>query len=93
MEKCPSYRGVCLTIVNLIAVHEIIAGHRSLSGTISCVTDKIHFLPVTMTGWFSNFNSISYTEDRHGLRVTGTKYRLPDTMSGTGEIFISGAGL
>ena len=34
----------------------------------------------------SNFNSISYTEDRHELRVTGTK------MSGTGEIFISGAG-
>ena len=65
---------------------------RSLSGTISCVTDRIRFLPVTMTGRFSNFNSISYTEDRHELRLTGTKC-LPDTMSGTGEIFISGAGV
>ena len=72
-------------------VHEITAGHRSLSGTISCVTDRIRFLPVTMTGRFSNFNSISYTEDRHELRVTGTKCRLLDTMSGTGGIFISGA--
>ena len=71
-------------------VHEITAGHRSLSGTISCVTDRIRFLPVTMTGRFSNFNSISYTEDRHKLRVTGTKCRLPDTLSVTGEIFISG---
>ena len=44
-----------------------------------------------MTGRFSNFNSISYTEDRHALRVTGTKCRLPDTMSGTGVILISGA--
>ena len=33
---------------------------------------------------FSDFNSISYTEDRHELRVTGKKCRLPDT----GEIFI-----
>ena len=72
-------------------VHEITAGHRSLSGTISCVTDKIRFLPVTMTGRFSNFNSTSYKEDRHELRVTGTKCGLPDTMSDTGEIFISGA--
>ena len=40
-------------------VHEINAGHRSLSGTISCVTDRIRFLPVTMTGKFSNFNSMS----------------------------------
>ena len=38
-------------------VHEITAGHRSLSGTISCMTDGIRFLPVTMTGRFSNFNS------------------------------------
>ena len=73
------------------AVHEITAGHRSLSGTISCMTDRIRFLPVTMTGRFSNFNSISYTEDRHELQVTGMKCRLPDTMSGTGEIHISGA--
>ena len=73
-------------------MHEIIAGHRSLSGTIACVTDKIRFLPVIMTGRFSHFNSvISYTEDRHELRVTGTKWRLPNTMSGIGEIFISGA--
>ena len=28
--------------------------HRSLSGTISCVTGRIRFLPVTMTGSFSN---------------------------------------
>ena len=39
-------------------VHEIIAGHRSLSGTISRVTDRIRLLLVTMTGWFSNFNSL-----------------------------------
>ena len=75
----------------LHVVHEIFAGHRSLSGTISCVTDRIRFLPVTMTGRFSKFNNISYTEDRHELRMTGTKCQLPDTMSGTGEIFISGA--
>ena len=71
------------------AVHEITAGHRSLFSTISSVNDRICFLPVTMTGWFSNFNSISYTEDRHELQVTGTKCRLLDTISGTGEIFIS----
>ena len=72
-------------------MHETTAGHRSLSGTISCVTNRIRFLPVTMTGRFSNFNRISYKEDRHEFRVTGTKCRLPDTMSGTGQIFISGA--
>ena len=71
-------------------MHEINAGHRSLSGTISCVTDRIHFLPVTMTERFSNVNRISYTDDRHESRVTGTKCRLPDTMSGTDEIFVSG---
>ena len=74
------------------AVHEITAGHRSLSGTISCETDRIRFLPVTMTKRFSNFNSIPYTEDRHKLRVASTKCQLLDTMSGTGQIFISGAG-
>ena len=73
------------------AVHEITAGHRSLSSTISFVTDRIRFLQVTMTGRFSNFNSISYTEDQQELRVTGKKCRQPDTMSGTGQIFISGA--
>ena len=73
-------------------VHEITGGHRSLSGTISCVTDRVRFLPVTMTGRFSNFNTILYTEDQHDLHVTGTKCRLPDIVSGTGEIFISGAG-
>ena len=78
---------------NYRVVYEITAGHRSLSGMISCVTDRIRFLPVTMTGSFLNFNSISYKEDRHELRVTGTKCRLPDTVSGTGEIFISGAGV
>ena len=72
-------------------MHEVTAGHRSLSGTISCVTDRIRFLPVTMTGRVSNLNSISYTEDQHELCVTGTKCRLPDMVSGTGEIFISGA--
>ena len=45
-----------------------------------------------MTGRFSNFNSISYTEGQHELRVAGTKCRRPDTMSGTGKIFIPGAG-
>ena len=74
-----------------IAVHALTAGHRSMCGTISCVTDRIRFLPVTMTGKFSNFNSISYTEDRHELRVPDTRCQLPDTMSGTGEIFISGS--
>ena len=72
-------------------VHEINAGHRSLSGTISCVTERIRFLPVTMTGRFSNFNSKSYREDRHKMQVIDTKCQLPDTMSGTSEIFISGA--
>ena len=81
-------------------VHEITAGHRSLSGMISCVTGRIRFLLVTMTrasiislamtNRFSNFNSISYTNDRHELQVTGTKCQLPDTMSGTSKIFISG---
>ena len=74
-------------------MHEITACHRSLSGTILCVTDKINFLPGTMTGRFSNFNSISDTEDRHEVRVTGTKFRLQNTMSGTGGIFISGAAV
>ena len=44
-----------------------------------------------MTSRFSNFNSISYTEDYQELQVTGTKCRLPDMMSGTDEILISGA--
>ena len=44
-----------------------------------------------MTGRFSNFNSISYSEDWHELRVTGTRCRLPEKMSGTDVIFISGA--
>ena len=79
----------CINFPVSIPVHEITAGHRS--GTISCVTDRIRFLPVTMTGRFSNFNSILYTEDRHELRVTGTKFRLPVTMFGNSEIFISGA--
>ena len=60
---------------NLNPVHEITAGHRSLSGTISCVTDRIRCLLVTMTERFSNFNSLSYTEDRHELRVTDTTCR------------------
>ena len=34
------------------------------------------FLPVTMTGRFSNFNSISYKEYRKELQVTGTRCRL-----------------
>ena len=74
-----------------MSVLEITAGHRSLSSTISCVIDRIRFLPVTMTGRFSNFTSISYAEDRHELRVTGTKWRLPDIVSGASKIFISGA--
>ena len=44
--------------VIVMAVYEITTGHRSLCGTISCVTDRIHFLPVTKTGRFSNFNSM-----------------------------------
>ena len=72
-------------------MHEITDCHRSLSGTNLCVTNRIRYLPVTMTGIFSYFNSISHTEDRYELRVTGTKCRLPDTMSGSGEIFILGA--
>ena len=75
----------------LSSVHEITASHWSLSGTISCVTDRIRFLPITMTSRFSNFNSISYKEDRHELRLTNTKCRLPGIVSGTGEIFMSGA--
>ena len=74
-------------------MHEITTGHWSLSGTISCVTNRIHFLPVTMTGRCSKFNSISYKEDRHKLRVISRKYRLPDTMSRISKIFISGAAL
>ena len=73
------------------SVHEITVGHRSLSGTISFMTDRIRFLPVSMTGRFSNFNSISYTEDRHELHVTGAKCRLLEIVSGTSKIFISGA--
>ena len=73
------------------AVHKITAGHLSLSSMISCVTDRIRFLLVTVSGRFSNFNSTSYTEDRHELRVTGTKCRLLDMMSDTGKIFISDA--
>ena len=61
--------------------------------TISCVTSRIRFLPVTKTGRCSKFNSISYKEDWHKLRVIGRKYRLPDTMSRISEIFISGAVL
>ena len=85
---CPN---LIMLIGIFLTVHEITASHRSLSDTISCVIDRIRFLPVTMTGRFSNFNSISYTEDRHELRMTGTKCRLPDMVSSTGEIFISGA--
>ena len=78
-----------------ISVHEITACHQSLSATNSCVTTRIRFLPVTMTGRFLTFNSISYTEARHEWRVIGTigtMCRLPDIVSGTGEIFIPGAG-
>ena len=32
-----------------MAAYEIAAGHRSLSGTISYVSGRIRFLPVTMT--------------------------------------------
>ena len=87
---CPN---LIMLIGIFLTVHEITAGHRSLSGTISCEIDRIYFLPVAMTSRFSNFNIISYTEDRHELRVTGKKFRLPNTIFGTGEIFISGAVL
>ena len=36
---------ICAKPCHTWSVHEIIAGHRSLSGTISCVTDRICFLP------------------------------------------------
>ena len=86
-------KGAWVTNLDICAtsVHEIAAGHRSLSGTISCVIDRIRFLPVSMTGRFSNFSSTSYTKDRHESQVADTKCRLPDTMSSFGEIFISGA--
>ena len=44
-------------LVDKVAMHEITAGQRSLSNTLSCVTDRIRFLPVTMTGMFSKFNN------------------------------------
>ena len=79
-------------VCNSYTVNEIAAVHRSLSSTISCVTDRIPFLPVTHDLQVFKFQwYISYTEDRHELRMAGTKCRLSDTMSGTGEIFISGA--
>ena len=56
-------------------VHEISDGHRSLSDTISFVTDRFRFLPVTMTGRFSNFNSISYTKDRLKVPAAGHDVR------------------
>ena len=52
-----------------ISVHEITAGHRSLSGTISCVTDRIRFLLVTMTGRVSNFNTVNPRISPRGLIV------------------------
>ena len=70
-------------------VHEITAGHRSLSGTISCMTDGIRFLPVTMTGRFSNLNSISYTEDRYELRVTGVIVNIYSPKKITPRVEIS----
>ena len=90
-KKIKSFQQAFYNALIIITVHEITAGHRSMSGMISCVTDRIRFLPVTMSDSFSNINSISYTEDRHELRVTSTKCRLPDIVSGTGEIFVSGA--
>ena len=56
-----------------------------------CCLRTLQFSLLTMTDRYSNFNIISYTEDRHELRVTDTKCRLPDTMSATCEISISGA--
>ena len=70
-----SERGVVILFEggHVVSVHEITADHQSLSSTISCVTDRIRFLLVTMSDRFSNFNSISYKEDRHELRVTSAK--------------------
>ena len=48
-----------------VSVHKITAIHWPPPGTISCVNDRICFLPVTMTGTFSNFNSMSYKIDWH----------------------------
>ena len=50
-------------------MHEITAGHRSLSGTLSSVTDRICFLPVTMTGRFSNFNISIFHDVRHWQKI------------------------
>ena len=41
---------------------------------------RIRFLLVTMTCRFSNFNSISYTEDQHVLFVTGTKWPVIERL-------------
>ena len=40
---------------NSYDVHEITASPQPLSGMISCVTARISFLPVTVTGRFSKF--------------------------------------
>ena len=50
------------------------------------MTDRIRFLPVAMTGRFSNFNCIEYTEDRHASD-------RHEVLTAGGEISISGAGL
>ena len=67
-----------IDLTYLSSLHEITAGYPPLSGAISHYV-RIPFLPVTMTGRVSNFNSTSYTEDWHKLRTqvvlcTGSYY-------------------
>ena len=89
MKKKQSFKTFQISIPHK-AVHEIRDGHRSLSGTISCVTDRIRFLAVTMTGSFLKLYSISYTEDRHKLRV---RHKVPTAGHDVRhcEIFMPGA--
>ena len=72
-------------------VHEIAAGHRSLSGMISCVTDRIRFLPVTMKGFMKGCaTSFGMPQKLPSAHCDRYKLRLTDTMSGTSQILISG---
>ena len=57
------------------AVHEIAAGHRSLSGTISYVTDRIRFLTVTMAG--SIFKFQQFIIFRRPARIASDRHKVP----------------
>ena len=66
--KAEVVKGALLSLGG-ITVHEITAGHRSLSGTITCVTDRIPFLPVTMTG--------RYIIYRRPARIASDRHKVP----------------